>query len=103
MFPTKLRAKEKSGVTRAIALISHPMKSGLLEVDIWGRRSPCLFITEIIAEHNGQNVLTANWSGFVSQHPVMEFSFKGGQKGDTLTLQWIDNAGNQGRASTLIS
>ena len=103
MFATKLRAKERSGVTHAIVLINHPMKSGLLQVDSWGRRSPCQFITEMVAEHNGQRVLTAHWSGYVSQNPAMEFRFKGGQKGDTLTLQWIDNAGNLGRASTLIS
>jgi sulfur-oxidizing protein SoxZ len=103
MFATKLRAAVKSGVTSAIVLINHPMRSGLLHVDGWGRRSPCQFITEIVAEHNGQKVLTTHWSGYVSQNPAMEFRFKGGQKGDTLTLRWIDNAGNQGRASTLIS
>lgn len=102
MFATKLRAKENNGVTHAITLVNHPMKSGLRQVDIWGRRQMCQFITKIVAEHNGKMVMTAQWSGAISEHPVMEFRFKGGEKGDTLTVKWIDNAGNQGHASTSI-
>jgi len=103
MFATKLRAKENNGVTHAIALINHPMKSGLLRVDSEHRRSPCFFITNVGADNNRQNLMTAQWSGAISQHPVMEFRFAGGRKGDTLSLRWIDNAGNRGQASTSIS
>ncbi len=103
MFATKLRAKENNGVTHAIALFNHPMKSGLLHVDSDGRRSQSFFITKIVAVNNGQKVMTAQWSAAISQHPVMEFRFAGGRKGDTLSLRWIDNAGNRGQASTSIS
>ncbi len=102
MSTTKLRAKRHADVTQAIALINHPMTSGLLTTNSTDQRKPCHFITDIMATHNGETVITAQWSGAMSENPFFAFRFKGGEKGDTVKVEWLDNQGNNGEASTLI-
>jgi sulfur-oxidizing protein SoxZ len=40
-------------------------------------------------------VLSAQWGPAVSKNPYLEFSFKGGQKGDRITVTWEDNKGEK--------
>jgi len=93
MASIKVRAKEKSGVTTVKCLISHPMETGLRKDKKTGKKIPAHFIQEVIAEHNGKNVLTALWGGGVSKNPYLSFKIKGGSKGDTVKISWTDNKG----------
>ena len=102
MFATKLRAKVKGELTQVTALINHPMASDLSRPYNARRYNPPHYITEVIAEHNNNRVLIANWSGAISRNPLFEFRFKGGEKGDTVSLHWVDNKGNRKSTRTQI-
>lgn len=93
MASIKIRAKEKGGVTTVKTLISHPMDSGLRKDSKTGELIPAYHVTEVMAEHNGKQVLSANWGGGISKNPYLSFKFTGASKGDTVKISWIDNKG----------
>ena len=95
MSSIKMRAKSKDGVTTVKALISHPMETGLRKDKKTGKPIPAHFIQEVICEHKGNTVLTANWSGAISKNPYLSFRFSGAAAGDTVKLSWVDNMGNK--------
>ena len=93
MASIKIRAKEKGGVTTVKTLISHPMDSGLRKNSKTGELIPAHHVTEVMAEHNGKQVMSANWGGGISKNPYLSFKFTGASKGDTVKISWIDNKG----------
>jgi sulfur-oxidizing protein SoxZ len=95
MSSIKMRATiGDDGVTTIKILISHPMDTGLEKDKKTGNAIPAHFIQEVICEHNGTNVLTAEWGPAISKNPYLSFRFKGGKAGDTVKLNWVDNLGN---------
>ena len=88
----KIRAREQDGVVEVKALMDHPMDTGT-QKDSEGKPIPAHHITEVTAEHNGKVVMTADWGPGVSKNPYLSFKFKGGAKGDTVKLSWVDNTG----------
>jgi sulfur-oxidizing protein SoxZ len=98
----RLRAKVKSGVTEVKALISHPMETGLRKDKKTGKKIPAHFIQEVNCEHSGKKVLNAEWGVAVSKNPYLSFKFKGGNKGDTIKVSWVDNKGESDSADTQI-
>ncbi|MDT7929761.1 thiosulfate oxidation carrier complex protein SoxZ [Tepidimonas sp.] len=90
--PMRIRANEAGGVTTVRVLMSHPMEPGTRK-DASGNLVPAHYITDVMATHNGKEVLNAMWSGAVSQNPFLSFKFKGGAKGDKVVVKWIDNKG----------
>ena len=93
MATIKIRAKAKDGVVTVKSLISHPMDSGLRKNSKTGELIPAYYVTEVTAEHNGSQVMTANWAGGISKNPYLSFKFKGGAAGDTIKISWVDNKG----------
>jgi sulfur-oxidizing protein SoxZ len=93
MSTIKIRAKVKGDTVEVKSLMSHPMETGLRKDSKTGEKIPAHFIKEIVAEHNGNTVMTAYWSGGVSKNPYLAFKFKGGAAGDTIKLSWTDNTG----------
>ena len=93
MATIKIRAKAKNGVTTVKALISHTMETGLRKDKKTGKKIPAHHITEVNAEYNGNNVMTANWGPAISKNPYLSFKFKGGSSGEKLKISWIDNMG----------
>ena len=93
MASIKIRAKEKGGVTTVKTLISHPMDSGLRKNSKTGELIPAHHVTEVMAEHNGKQVMSANWGGGISKNPYLSFKFTGASAGDTVKISWIDNKG----------
>lgn len=89
----KIRAKAKGGVTTVKALMTHPMETGTRKDKKTNKLIPAHFIQEVICEHKGAKVLTANWGGGVSKNPYLSFKFEGGAAGDDLTISWTDNQG----------
>ena len=90
--PMRIRANEAGGVTTVRVLMSHPMEPGTRK-DASGNVVPAHYITDVVATHNGKEVLKAQWSGAVSQNPFLSFKFRGGAKGDKVVIKWADNKG----------
>ena len=89
----KIRAQAKKGVTTVKALMSHPMHTGLRKNKKTGKKIPAHYIQEVKCEHNGNVMLTALWGPAISKNPYLSFKFKGGAKGDSIKVSWVDNKG----------
>jgi sulfur-oxidizing protein SoxZ len=98
----KIRAKAKGGVTTVKCLMTHPMETGTRTNKKTGKKIPAHFISEVNAEHNGANVLTAHWGGGVSKNPYLSFKFSGGNAGDEVKISWVDNKGGSDSATAKI-
>ena len=90
-------------VTEVKALMSHPMETGLRKDSKTGEKIPAHFIKEVTCEHNGKNVLTANWGIAISKNPYLSFSFSGAAAGDTVKISWVDNKGETATEEAKIS
>jgi sulfur-oxidizing protein SoxZ len=91
----RIRAQLEGNVTTVKTLIKHPMETGARKDPKTGELIPAHFIQELRAEHNGNNVMTALWSGGVSANPYLSFRFTGANKGDKITISWVDNKGEK--------
>jgi len=98
----KIKAKNKGEKTEVKALIKHNMETGLRKNKKTGEKIPPHFIQEVKCEHNGSVVFTANWGIAVSKNPYLSFKFTGGNKGDTITVSWVDNKGKTDSNSTKV-
>ncbi len=88
----KIRAKEAKGIVTLKALMNHPMETGLRKDKKTGKAIPAHFIQEVIVKANDNIVMEALWGGAVSKNPYLSFKYRG-NKGDTITLSWLDNQG----------
>jgi sulfur-oxidizing protein SoxZ len=100
--PMKIRATSANGVTEVRVLMAHPMETGQRK-DAAGKTVPAHYITEVTAQCNGKTVLSASWSQAVSQNPFLQFKFKGGNKGDKVIVNWVDNQGDKRTDEAVIS
>ena len=91
----RARASAKGDTTTVKALITHPMETGLRKDKKTGKNIPAHFIQEVVCKHNGNAVMTAQWSGAVSKNPYLSFQFSGGKAGDSLEISWVDNTGGK--------
>ncbi|MBX3610856.1 MAG: thiosulfate oxidation carrier complex protein SoxZ [Hydrogenophaga sp.] len=91
--PMRIRAAVADGETTVRVLMSHIMEPGTRR-DASGNIIPGHFIQNVEATHNGKVVLTAQFTGAVSQNPFLSFKFKGGAKGDKVMVKWSDNKGD---------
>jgi len=98
----RIRAKLKGNVTEVKALMSHEMETGLRKDKKTGQKIPAHFIKEVICEHNGKQILLANWSVAVSKNPYLSFKFKGAKLGDSLKITWNDNKGDSDSAEEAV-
>jgi sulfur-oxidizing protein SoxZ len=102
MASIKMRAKAADGVTTIKALISHPMETGTRKDKKTGKKIPAHFIQEVVCEHKGNAVMTANWGPAISKNPYLSFRFTGAAPGDTVKLSWVDNKGEKDTSETTI-
>ena len=91
--PMRIRATESGGVVDVKVLMSHIMETGQRK-DASGNVIPAHFIQNVVAKHGDKTVLTAQWGPAVSKDPFLNFKFKGGKKGDKVTVTWNDNKGD---------
>ena len=91
--PMKIRAANKDGVTEVKVLVSHEMETGQRK-DAAGAIVPAWFITELVAKHGDKTVLSAEFGPSVSKNPYLAFKFKGGAKGEKVTVSWKDKKGD---------
>ena len=92
--PMRIRAVAKDGAVNVKILMSHEMETGQRK-DGAGKPIPAHFIQQVSATWQGKVVLSANWGTAVSKNPFLEFSFKGGQKGEKIQVTWTDNKGEK--------
>ncbi|MCH7899034.1 MAG: thiosulfate oxidation carrier complex protein SoxZ, partial [Proteobacteria bacterium] len=88
--PIKIRARVKGDIAEVKALMPHDMESGRRRDVETDEIVPAHYITDVVAEHNGEVVLTAYWGTAVSKNPYLAFSFKGAVAGDTIQIRWLD-------------
>lgn len=100
--PMRIRASNKDGVTEVRVLMSHPMESGARK-DASGAAIPAHYIQTLDATSGGKIVLQALFSGAVSQNPFLSFKFKGGNKGEKVSVKWVDNKGDSRTDEATIS
>ena len=100
--PMRIRAALAGDETTVRVLMSHPMEPGTRK-DAAGALIPAHFIKDLEATHNGKSVLKAMFSGSVSQNPFLSFKFKGGAKGDKLSVSWTDSKGDKRTDEVLIN
>jgi sulfur-oxidizing protein SoxZ len=91
--PMRIRATETAGVVDVKVLMSHIMETGQRK-DAAGALVPAHFIQTVVARHGDKVVLSAQWGPAVSKDPFMNFKFRGGKKGDKVTITWNDNKGD---------
>ncbi len=92
--PMRIRAVAKDGGVNVKILMSHEMETGQRK-DAAGNPIPAHFIQHVSATWQGKEVLSANWGTAISKNPFLEFSFKGGKKGEKVQVTWTDNKGDK--------
>lgn len=93
MSSFRIRADAQGGITTVRALLTHPMESGFRKDSETGETIPAHFIQELVCKWKDEVVLTAHWTGAVSQNPYLSFRFAGGEPGDPIEISWTDNLG----------
>ena len=99
----RIRARMKDNVAVVKAIIRHPMETGRRKDKLTGAQIPRHFIRELRCEHNGEPVLTADWSWGVARNPYLSFHLLAAQRGDRVRIQWSDNRGEDGAIETVVS
>lgn len=87
---TRIKAKAKKGIVTVKAMAKHAMLSG---VEAKKAKKEMNFITHLKAEANGKIVFEVSMSQFLSKDPYLKFQYKG-EKGDELTISWVDLKGD---------
>jgi len=87
---TRIKAKEKKGVTTVKAMANHAMLS---YAEAKSQKKEANFITSMVATVDGAIVYEASTSQFLSKNPFVQFSFKGENKGKELVFTWTDLKG----------
>ena len=98
----KIRARMKDGVAEIKLLVKHPRETGNRKDPVMGIKIPRHFIREFRCEHNGTEVLSADWGWGVSRNPYLSFRLSGAKPGDAINATWVDNKGVSGSIETQI-
>lgn len=98
----KIRAKLKGDVAEVKALMPHDMETGFRRNPDTNELVPAHYITDVVAEINGEVVLTAYWGSAVSKNPYVAFSISGAASGDTIKVYWADNKGDTSEIETTV-
>ncbi len=95
----KIKAKEKNGLVKAKVMVKHDM----LTYDVAKKKGKeANFITHLVATVGDKVVYEISSSQFLSKNPIFKFTFKGGKKGDKLTVSWEDLKGTKKSGSKKI-
>ncbi|HYD81627.1 MAG TPA: thiosulfate oxidation carrier complex protein SoxZ [Paucimonas sp.] len=92
--PMRIRALEQGGVTEVKVLMRHDMETGQRK-DSAGKLIPAHFIQNVIVRHKERVVLDVQFGPAISKDPFLAFKFKGGAKGDKVSVTWLDNKGDK--------
>ncbi len=98
----RLKTKTRDNITTVRAIIRHSMETGFRIDEESGELIPAHYIKLVTVTHNGQTVLSCDWSRAVSKNPYLSFMFEGAKIGDKLKLSWTDTKGETDTLETLI-
>ncbi len=90
MGKMKIKAKEKNGVVKVKAMFKSLMAD---REEAEKKKVDVEYINHIVGKANGKVVFEASTSGFMSENPLLKFSFTGAKKGDELEFEITDNNG----------
>ncbi len=102
MSTIRVRTKLKDGVTTVRAIIRHPMETGFRFNEETKDVIPAHYIKLVTIKHNGDVVMSCDWSRAVSKNPYLSFEFTGAKSGDMLQLDWLDTKGKTDSVETTI-
>jgi sulfur-oxidizing protein SoxZ len=88
----RIRARAEGDVADVRVLMAHEMETGQRKGGD-GKVIPAWFIQEVVASHNGKQVMVAQWGPAVSKNPYLQFKVKGAKAGDKIAVTWKDNKG----------
>ena len=91
--PMRIRAQAQGSGAVVRVLMSHEMETGQRK-DASGKVIPAWHITDVVATHNGKQVLAAEWGPGVAKNPFLQFNIKGAKAGDKVAVTWKDNKGD---------
>jgi sulfur-oxidizing protein SoxZ len=100
--PMRIRAVASGDIVEVKILMRHEMESGQRK-DASGKTVPAHFIQNVVAKLNDKAVLDASFGPAVSTDPFLSFKFKGGAKGDKLSINWTDNKGDSRSDQVVVS
>lgn len=100
--PMRIRASAKDDVVEVKVLMRHDMETGQRK-DPNGQLVPAHFIQTLIVKCNDKVVLDMMMGTSVSKDPFLSFKFKGGAKGDKITVSWTDNKGDSRTDEAVVS
>ena len=95
---TKLRTRTQEGLIEVLALISHPMETGMRNDKTTGEIIAAHYVTEMTLAHKGEIVAQVFTGMGVSENPLMGFRLKHASAGDKIKFSWKDNMGESGEA-----
>ena len=98
----RARASLSGDTVTVKALITHVMETGLRKDKKTGKAIPAHYIQEVSCKHNGNEVVLAQWGPAVSKNPYLSYQFTGGNKGDSVSISWVDNKGEKDSLTTKI-
>ena len=91
--PMRIRARAEGDVVEVKILISHVMETGFRK-DQEGGLIPAHFIQFVTVTTRGAPCCLHNGVRRFRPTRILSFKFRGGRKGETLTVAWTDNAGD---------
>ena len=91
--PMRIRANVAGDTVEVKVLIRHDMETGQRK-DAAGKAVPAHFIQTLVAKWKDKVVLDAVMGTSISKDPFLSFKFKGGAKGDKVSVSWTDNKGD---------
>lgn len=101
--PIKIRATQHNDITDIRILMQHPMETGQRKDPASGKPLPAHFIQNFSVSANGKTLIVGQLNTSVSRNPLFAFKAKGLKVGDRISVQWIDNRGEQRQDDSLIS
>ena len=102
MSSIRVRTRLREGITTVRAIIRHPMETGFRLDEETQEVVPAHYIKLVTIKHNGETVLSCDWSRAVSKNPYLSFEFSGAMVGDKLEMAWLDTEGKTDHAETII-
>ena len=100
--PMRIRAQSSGDKATVRVLMAHEMETGQRK-DAAGKTIPAWYIQEVVAQHNGKTVLTAQWGPSVAKNPFLQFNVKGAKAGDKISIAWVDNRGDKRSDEAVVS
>lgn len=98
----RIRVKLEGDIAEIRALLDHPMETGLRKDPVTDQLVPLHFIRNVVVTLAGRVVLETEWAQAMARNPYIQFRVRGAKAGDEVRIEWEDNLGERGHASTTV-